>query len=151
VGYSLEDSVVFGKHEAGFENGYFAFVNSSGGGGIGETGKISFYSGGFSITPTSTTTVTDGNWHHVLIVYRAGLSKTIYVDGAPAEDVEPSFPNNGNAAPFLIGGVNLFGQPLGLFTGFVDEVQIYSQALGDASANYLFEHPGAILHKDLPN
>ncbi|HKS38194.1 MAG TPA: LamG domain-containing protein [Verrucomicrobiae bacterium] len=144
-GYDLDDSVVLAKHEGGFENGYFTVLNTTAGGAIGQPGKVSFYTGGLDISATSTTSVNDGNWHQVVAVYRVGQNKTIYVDGAPSEDLEPVFPNSGNGAPFLIGGVNSSGQPTGLFSGWVDEVQIYSVALGDGAVDFLFQHPGMSL------
>lgn len=144
-GYALDDSAVIGKHEAGYDNGYFAFLNFTAGGVIGLPGKVSFYAGVLSLSTTSTTTVNDGIWHHVVIVYRAGLTKSIYVDGAPGEDSDTAILNSGNEAPFTIGGVNIGGQPAGLFTGWVDDVQVYSIALENSAIDYLFHHPGKSL------
>src|SRR5205814_2229206 len=43
---------------------------------------------------------------------------------------------------FLIGGVNFEGTPTGLFTGLIDEVQIYNYALVDSDVDFLFHNPG---------
>lgn len=141
-GYSLDDSVVVGKHESGSDNGYFVVLNRTASGTIGQPGKVSFYTGGVRTSPTSTTAVNDGNWHQIAVVYRAGEEKAIYVDGAPAEDTEVVIPNSGNSAPFLVGGVNFFGRPGGLFSGWVDEVQVYGIALAERDIDFLFQHPG---------
>src|SRR5207247_2417800 len=48
----------------------------------------------------------------------------------------------GNSVAFLIGGVNFEGTPTGLFTGLIDEVQIYNYALLDSDVDFLFQNPG---------
>src|SRR5207245_5805475 len=93
-------------------------------------------------TPISTTSVNDGNWHQIVAVYQAGGSKLIYVDGAPAEDSKPSQEFVANSVAFLIGGVNFGGTPTGLFTGLIDEVQIYNYALLDSDVDFLFQNHG---------
>src|SRR5439155_14181633 len=86
--------------------------------------------------------VNDGNWHQIVAVYQAGGTKSIFVDGTPAEDSKLSQPFNQNAVAFLIGGVNYSGVPTGLFSGLIDEVQIYNYALVDSDVDFLFHNPG---------
>ena len=73
-------ALVAGKHYAGSLDGYFIFLNGSS--GYGAAGKGYFYD---STNPggvvTSTTTVTDGNWHQLIGVYTAGGNIQLYVDG----------------------------------------------------------------------
>src|SRR5213079_3191858 len=66
----------------------------------------------------------------------------IYVDGAPAEAGKLSQPIVANAVAFLIGGVNFNGVPTGLFTGLIDDAQIYNYALASSEVGFLFQHPG---------
>jgi hypothetical protein len=140
---TTESLIVAGKHEAGTLNGYFLNVNGSS--TYGQPNKAFFYNstnpGGEAI---STTSVNDGTWHQLVGVRTAGGSIQIYVDGV-LERTVASQPMIGNAAPFLVGGVNFGGTPTGLFTGLVDDVQIYSSALTSANVQYLFLNPGQTL------
>ncbi len=142
------DSIVLAKHAAYSRNGYFIHLNQSTGLAMQSSNKVFFFQGGSGVgqlqrseTPVSSNNVTDGNWHQIVTVYRVGGVKTIYVDGAPAEDTKPSQTPVGNTASFLIGGVSLSGIPTGRLTGFVDEVQVYNHALSDADIDFLFQNP----------
>ncbi|HKQ40403.1 MAG TPA: LamG-like jellyroll fold domain-containing protein [Verrucomicrobiae bacterium] len=138
------ESLFLGKHEAGTLNGYLMTVNTSS--TYGEANKIYFYD---STMPggeaTSTTTINDGNWHHVVGVYDADGTLGIYVDGAPIEAVKASQPILANGAPFLLGGANFDGTPRGMFTGLLDDVQVYDHALSSAEVQFLFIHPGRVM------
>jgi len=94
--------------------------------------------------PTSVTTVTDGAWHHIAMTYDAGGVVTVLVDGV-AEDVGPATPIVANNASVLVGGAFFDGVPGGLFTGLVDDVQIYDYAVTESQIRSLFEHPGETL------
>lgn len=149
-GDRTEDSGILGKHAAYTRNGFFLNANMTGGALVSD--KAAFYQGGTGIaqvtiaeTPISSTSVNDGSWHQVVAVYQAGGSKAIYVDGAPAEDSKPSQPFVGNSVAFLIGGVNFGGVPTGLFTGLIDDVQIYNNALSDDEVDFLFRYPGQVV------
>lgn len=132
------------KHESGSSNGWFVSINPTGGGG--QTTKATFYvSELVAQSPTSASPVTDGQWHQIAGVYSAGGQHMIYVDGAPAESSTASIAVVSNGAPFLVGGVNTAGIPLGNYTGLVDEVQVYGSALTDPQIAYLFGHPGRVL------
>src|SRR5256886_2934207 len=141
------DAVLLAKHAAYTRNGYVLIVNS-----IGTrlpNNKAAFIEGGSGVaaytpeeTPYSTTSVNDGNWHQVVAVYEQGGMRSIYVDGAPAEDSKLSQPFNQNSVAFLIGGVNYSGVPTGRFDGLIDDAQIYNYALASSEVNFLFQHPG---------
>jgi hypothetical protein len=149
AGNTTTFSTAVSKRDASSANGYFLSLNHPT--LPGATGKAMFYAGtrtlagGVVDVPLSTTDVNDGNWHQVVGVYRLGGTTTIYVDGSPVEGSIASSPIAANTAPFLIGGAfGAFtaGTPGGLFTGDVDDVQVYGRALGDAEIDFLFLNPG---------
>src|SRR6266496_405209 len=79
-GDTTPNTIIVGKHESGYVNGYFLVVNQAGGGG--EDNKALFYAGGLAAEgPVSQTSVNDGGWHQVVGVYKSGVNKAIYVDG----------------------------------------------------------------------
>lgn len=135
------DTIVFGKHEGGQFAGYFLGVNANN--VYGAPNKGWFYA---TCTagqgPTSTTSVNDGAWHQIVGVYTAGSVATIYVDGAPVEDFKAAQTMNANTAPFLIGGFSQSGSPTATYTGLVDDVQVYSNALSSGEVQFLFANPG---------
>ena len=138
---TLMDTIALGKHEAFTQNGYLIAINQTGGGGAPNKATFTAGSEFVSQSPTSTTSVNDGAWHQIVAVFNAGGSHSIYVDGAPMEasTVSPGIPSNG--AAFLIGGVNQSGTPNARYTGLIDEVQVYDQALSDAQIDFLFQNP----------
>jgi hypothetical protein len=144
AGDTTAETVVLGKHAAFTDNGYLIGINSVGTGG--QVNKAMFYEGSAIVgAPVSTTSVNDGNWHQIVAVYQAGGNKSMYVDGAPAEDIKTSQGFLPTAAPFLIGGDTPTGIPRGLFTGLIDEVQIYNQVLSDVDVNFLFQNPAQVV------
>src|SRR5882724_3817038 len=136
------DTVILTKQAAYSRNGYLLDVNKD---AVFLDNKVAFVEGGTGVaaytieeTPISRTSVNDGNWHQVVAVYQAGGIRSIFVDGAPAEDTKPSQPFLQNNVAFLIGGVNYQGVPTGRFDGLIDEVQIYNYALADRDVDFLF-------------
>src|SRR5690606_9805504 len=91
----------------------------------------------------SSTIVNDGHWHQIACTYQPGGQARIYVDGAPAESGVAAGGLTPNAAPFLVGGLFVGNGPLGLYTGLIDDVQIYCGVLTDDQIQFLFENPGA--------
>ena len=64
-GDTTPNTIIVGKHESGYVNGYFLDVNQTGGGG--EDNKALFYSGGLAAEgPGSQTSVNAGGWHQVV-------------------------------------------------------------------------------------
>ncbi len=141
------DSLALSKHSAGFTNGYLFAIGPTGGGGA--AGKANFTASTFVANGvTSTTTVNDGTWHHIVGVYQAGGNHLIYVDGAPAEQSKPSASMIGSVSDFLVGGVGQIGNPLmadGRYTGLFDDLQIYDNPLSDSEINILFNNPGVAI------
>lgn len=142
---TLMDTIVLAKHEAFTQNGYLIAINQTGGGGTPNKATFTAGSEFVSQSPTSTSSVNDGVWHQIVAVFTAGGTHSIYVDGAPMEASTTSqgIPSNGSA--FLIGGVNQSGTPNARYTGLVDEVQVYDQALNDAQIDFLFQNPTQVV------
>jgi hypothetical protein len=145
-GDTTNNYTVVSKHWTTHLTGYILSINYNDG-GYGATDKAWFYdSGNPGDSPTSTTTVNDGNWHQIVGVYDKDGNAQIYVDGSPAEDTKTSVTIGSSAAPFLVGGLYRFDNTLWpLFNGWVDEVQLYDNALTSAEVQYLFEHPASII------
>ena len=137
------NTIIVGKHESGYVNGYFLVVNQTGGGG--EDNKALFYAGGLAAEgPVSQTSVNDGGWHQVVGVYKSGVNKAIYVDGvAEATSSGPAI--TANTVAFVIGGLNYSGVLVSGFTGLIDDVQVYNHALSSSDILYLFQNPGMVL------
>jgi acyl-CoA thioesterase I len=70
--------------------------------------------------------VTDGAWHHVGLV-SDGSSKALYVDGveAASNNTPPILPSTG--ALYIGAGKNL--ETASFFSGLIDDVRVYNQAL----------------------
>lgn len=139
------DTLVLAKHTAGSQNGYFIGLNTSA--GFGTANKAYFYasdSAGNEIS--STTSVNDGSWHQIIAVYHLGGNKEIYLDGSPLENSNSAGTVAANLAPFQIGGPALASgnppTPSPTYTGLVDDVQIYSNALTSSEVQLLYGNPG---------
>lgn len=118
-------------------NGKAAGYISSGGGGCF----------GVEITPPSTTTVTDGNWHQLVMVDNNG-TLSIYVDGSLQGT--GSNPNGTLACPgadFVVGGGTSSGScggpgtPIGGYTGLITDVGVWNQALTSSQVLAAFQSP----------
>ncbi len=144
TGYNINDSQIVSKHAAFTANGFWLSVNRTGGGG--QLGKAIFGEGAAWLSVTSTTTVTDGQWHQIVVTFNPGVSRSIYVDGAPVEQSNTASASLvANSVAFLIGGVTVNGIPEGRFTGLIDEVQVYSRVLSPAEVDLLYQNPGQIV------
>lgn len=137
-------SVIVTQDNTWHVNGLMLYVNEAWS-GASAANKATFLVNDPSQSCRSTTTINDGEWHHVLITRSTNGQSLIYVDGAPAEGGMASSPMVDLKAPFMVGG--LYGYvtanvPGGYFTGLIDEVQIYDDALSDAQIDLLYQHPG---------
>jgi hypothetical protein len=89
-----------------------------------------------SITITGTTTINDGNWHHMAVVINrsSGLAVSLYIDGNLDASGSSSVTNGfTNADEFTIGGLNFYtasGSPLyaTYFNGTIDEIRTWNTA-----------------------
>jgi hypothetical protein len=138
---TLPESIVAGKHLSGVGAGYLICINTSA--GYGEINKAYFYHSTLpGNVPITTTTVNDGEWHHIVAVYSSGGTATIYVDGSPAEDSGASSPIGSTSAAFVVGGITYGATPVASYTGLVDDLQLYDHALSDEEIDFLFANPG---------
>jgi hypothetical protein len=135
------DSIVMAKHSSGVVAGYLIGVNE--GNTYGAPDKAWFYNVSPGDSPTSTTSVNDGQWHQIAGVRGDGLVQ-IYVDGLPVENSKDDQGLNNPPAgtPFLVGGISSGGTPVAYYTGLVDDIQVYDHALPDSEVQWLFDHPG---------
>jgi hypothetical protein len=139
------------KHNGGTLNGFLLAANdvNPGGGGLGATGKATAYvsSSNNPAVPISTTTVNDGQWHQLLGVYKPGGQLSLYVDGV-FQNSTSAQPYAANTSAFIVGGIgqnNSDGIPQNVFTGLVDDVQLYNTPLTASDATFLFTHPGQVV------
>jgi serine/threonine protein kinase len=77
----------------------------------------------------SESSITDGQWHHVGLVYDIeGLHRYLYVDGAQAtRDIDFVAGVGSNGGLYIGAGSDL--EPGTFFSGLIDDVRIYNQAL----------------------
>jgi len=137
------DNVFVSRHQAGSTNGYLLGVNTTSGYGL--TDKAYFYaSDPHGEELISTTTVNDGEWHHIVAVYRQSGPSELYVNGGAPEDTGPAGPVIGNSAPFVAGGVH-FSIPGGTWDGQIDELRVFGHALSSTEVQILYEHPAGTL------
>jgi len=143
AGDTTPTTIPIGQHETWYNNGTMVLLNASS--GWGATGKASYFvQTGFD-NVRSTTTINDGQWHQIVATHKQGGPMSIYVDGAPVEDTQPSVPIADRQAPLLMGGlygIEVTAIPKGAYTGWIDDVQLYRQALDDAQVDLLFHNPG---------
>lgn len=141
---ATSSTVVVGRHDTGYYNGYMLRTNADLA-GYGVASKASFYQ---SNDPANTVqgddTVTDGSWHHLVATYVAGGAVTLYVDGA-VDGVLAATGILSNPAAFMVGGVTAAGTLVNAFDGLVDEVQYYDYELSASQVQFLHRNPGSAI------
>ena len=118
----VQDLVINGSYASGGK-GYILYLDSS--------ERVGFYLDDNS-SPSgvlSTSSVNDGDWHHVVGVRDSGTMK-LYLDGS---EITTGTDNTGNidiSDPLIIGAGQAFGGSVGnFFNGQIDEVAIFDKAL----------------------
>ena len=118
----VQDLVINGSYASGGK-GYILYLDSS--------ERVGFYLDDNS-SPSgvlSTSSVNDGDWHHVVGVRNSGTMK-LYLDGS---EIATGTDNTGNidiSDPLIIGAGQAFGGSVGnFFNGQIDEVAIFDKAL----------------------
>jgi hypothetical protein len=142
------NQTVVGSHKGTVHAGYILGVNTSASGQYGQPGKAWFYNSEVGIvSPYSSITVVDDQWHHLAGV-RGGGTVSLYVDGVfQASYADQGLPNAPAGTPLLFGALlNPNGTDLvPLYTGLIDDVQIYGAALTGSEIQFLFKNPGRTL------
>lgn len=104
--------------------------------------RLAWLQNGQSVDATSTGSITDANWHHVVVVRTGSAGAwtiTFWIDGASSSHstaVNP-WPNTAQNGQFTIGRVGDFDQ---FFQAdFVcDDLRLFNQALDGADVSYLY-------------
>jgi hypothetical protein len=89
---------------------------------------------------SSTGTVADGAWHHIVCEYSAGNYVKIFIDGQiDLTDLGEPAAIKETTASIIIGK-----GPSNFLTGFIDEVRFYDKALSATEVLDLYLHPSPI-------
>jgi Concanavalin A-like lectin/glucanases superfamily/Bacterial Ig-like domain/Bacterial Ig domain len=103
--------------------------------------------GSFATGDTTSVSVVDANWHHIALVFtRASSLVQIYVDGTLRTSATKNLEADNPAHTVVIGN-HLNGNP---FSGVIDEVRIYNQALTAAQVTTDMNTPLAPLVDTTP-
>jgi len=148
-----KNQTVVASHKATVVAGYILGINTSADGQYGQPGKAWFYNSGTGVvSPYSSITVVDGQWHQ-LVGVRGGGTVSLYVDGVfQASYADQGLPDAPAGTPLLFGGY-LHQNAIDLvpcYTGLIDDVQIYGAALTDRDIQFLFKNPGRTVPMPLP-
>jgi hypothetical protein len=124
-------TIPVGKHFATFVAGYFLAINDVGD-GCGASGRAHFYAA-YPCSGLSSILVNDGAWHQLVGVYdNAAHTAALYVDGQFQSVSGGGNTISATPASFLVGGITVGGAPTGFYSGLVDELRIYDNALSAA-------------------
>jgi len=136
------------RHFTGIPDGFMIGINNLGGGYSNPLRPL-FYMNDFpGGTCNGSTIVTDGQWHHLVAVYRyigTGYTRELWVNGV-REAANANAGRNPHPSPsFMIGGVfsNSSGE-VGVYQGQVDEVQVYNYAVTAADIAAMHANPASV-------
>jgi len=117
--------------------------------GINSSGNAEFTRRNGSFVTLSSTgtavTLSNGQWHHLCVVYTSATSAAMYLDGVLS--VETTTQNLAIAPGLDIVTIGGLLRTTGLvipYSGEVDDVQIYDQALTAQTVVALFNNPGVV-------
>jgi len=89
-----------------------------------------------------TATINDGNWHYVVAVITIGQTVQFYVDGNLSSSTAISSVANGDGNSNLLVGANSYLPYGNYFTGAIDEVRVYNQALTASQLSVVYQLSG---------
>jgi len=133
-------SVPVAKHHSGNVSGYFVAINDVADACGGSGGYAHFYVA-YPCSGNSSTVVNDGNWHQLVGIYDSGTAKSsIYVDGVfQSASVGGNVVNPTPAGTdFLLGGIMSGGVATNMYSGLLDDLYIYDNALTDDQVRALY-------------
>jgi hypothetical protein len=106
-------------------------------------GKAAAYDWTTGITTADTTTITDGNWHHLAITLNSGVANgsTLYVDGAAKKTFTWTPPSQTGS---LVIGAAYGGSYSQYFNGAIDHTKIFNRMLSadEIAAEYSAQNTG---------
>ena len=134
AGFSATGTVIQQRDPGGtgYLGEYMLNVNANG------TVTYFIYNNGYQVNLTTTTTVNDGNWHHIMAV-RSGATVTVYIDGVQAAQ------GSGTVQELLALSVAIgydHRDNNKYFNGSIDDVRVYNRAVGNQEF-YVNEAPAA--------
>lgn len=103
------------------------------------------------VTGTGVTTINNDSWHHLAAVYASDTDRRLYVDGV-LDGSSTTLVNPVTLTRFGIGALtrNTPYNPADLFTGLIDDVQLYSGALSTGDIAFLRANPGSVIPEPSP-
>ncbi|SHK49015.1 PA14 domain-containing protein, partial [Rubritalea squalenifaciens DSM 18772] len=123
AGFSATGTVIQQRDpgSVGYQGEYMLNVNANG------TVTYFIYNSGYQVNLTTTATVNDGNWHHIMAV-RSGTTVTVYIDGVQAAQ------GTGTAKELLSRSVTIgydHRDNNKYFNGSIDDVRVYNRAVNN--------------------
>lgn len=136
------------RHFTGIANGYMIGINGLGGTYSNPLRPLFYLNDQPGNTCNGSSIVTDGQWHHLVAVYRyigTGFIRELWVDGVRQAFNGFVGPNSHPTPSFMVGGVYFSsGGEGGLFQGQIDEVQVYNYAVSAADIGSLLATPNSV-------
>ncbi len=96
---------------------------------------------GAMVVTTSSVSVRDGNWHHVLYTWDTSAGSILYIDGVSRGTSASTAVNKDTVCSTAIGSWN--ESPFRSFTGSIDEVGIWKRALTTLEVSTLYNSGSA--------
>ncbi len=123
------------KHEGGYHNGYYFFMNDPDVNYCSETGHVCFYvSSGAHGEAYSNTRIDDNNWHHIIGIYRSTDEKALlYIDGIKQDDT-----GERGSSLYSPDDLNLGKILTNYWKGKINDVRIYNRVLSDEEIYSLY-------------
>ena len=146
--------VPIGTYDGSGDEGFEIVINK---GSVTDAGKINFFSfSNFFVAEnyytTSDTSVTDNNWHHIVVTWEIfagtvpnvslffdGVSQALTAQSNASVPAYTTFDQN-----IYIGARNNVGSPNAPFPGLLDDVRIYNRVLTAGEAKQLYNMGGSI-------
>ena len=132
---SANDTLVY-VGNGGTNNSYYTMKIQNGVARVVARNTAQIQSGGAAVN--------DDNWHHVASVYVSDTERHVYVDGVLAASNTVAV-SALTANRFGIGALTRGTGPVDEFTGMLDDVQIYDEALDASQISFLHANPGQAL------
>ncbi|MBN8646102.1 MAG: hypothetical protein J0L61_12780 [Planctomycetes bacterium] len=143
----VSPKVVVSRHFTGILNGFILSVDLGGGYSNPQRGQF-YLNDNPGNTCNGTTVLTDGQWRHLVSVYRfigTGSIRELWVDGVREAANASAGPNPHPTPSFMVGGIYFSsGGEAGYYQGKIDEVQVYDYAISADDIASLRATPTAV-------